>query len=554
MLGSISDAVIRSVIVVFLVRYIPACLVLMVACLSPIHSLSGLGGITYSGSAHASTVINYPKGGKSKISAYSVSDCIEIYKIEDENQICGFLSVPENYAYPAKNRIEVPFLIILPEEYIDTTLPMFIAGGGGPGNAILGPSAYGLQDQFWTYDAMSIDSGRAMVVIENRGVGLSQPSLRCSEYTDINTILWQEKESRVTSRLLLDADIRCADRLRGQGIDLSQYNAVNAARDIEQLRILLNSSSGIKSEMINVYGISYGTRVAMHYESMYSQYTRSLILDSIVSPFDLPIYSGLKYAQQAFDRMFELCRNDSHCVRRYGEDLEDRFYAYLLELDSRDKSITILEPITLKPVNIPLTGKIVISAMHGALYSHEDMAGLPSVIFKIVSGIHYGVADLIRDDMVGWTSDSSMYDAANVSYLCFDDNYSQLPILDMSGYRLSQYWSVSDGIDYMTSACKAYGIKSEGRPPSRSAHIASPVLLLSGQLDPVTPVVNADVVENIAEFSWNLQWDNIAHDVMSHSGCARLLASWFIYELDSDPAERRSGCLYPETELNFVLL
>lgn len=550
MLISITGTVLRLMIMMFLIHTVAMGLV----AVFPAGKQLDAYRIAGSGAAFASAVFANPEGGSNDLSAYSVEDCGKLYNIEDDNQICGFLSVPENYQQPAGRRIQVPFLVILPAILSDTTVPLFIAGGGGPGSAILEPAAYGLQDHFWTYNAMSIDDGRALVVVENRGVGLSRPALRCSEYAAINTGLWQQKDWSIRSLQMLDADTRCAKRLRGQGIDLSQYNAVTAARDLEQLRILLNASSDISAEQVNIYGISYGTRVAMQYESLYPQHTRSMILDSIVSPFAVPLYSDLKFTQQAFDQLFELCRRDRHCAGRYGMDLEARFYALLKELDTSEKMITVVEPVTLKPVSIPLTAQAVVSAMHGALYSHDDIARLPSVIFRMASGIDHAIADLIRGAMVGWSADSSMYDAANTSYACYDDNYAQLPRVDTSRYRLSQYWGISDSIDYMIGVCKAYGIAAEGGPPSRNVQISSPLLLLSGQLDPVTPALNADIIANVAESSWSLSWKNIAHDVISHSGCARLLASWFIYEFQNDPLQQIGDCAYPETGLYFLLL
>ena len=73
------------------------------------------------------------------------------------------------------------------------------------------------------------------------------------------------------------ANIKCRDEL-SKNSDLRMYTTSIAVRDLEQVRQALGY------ERINLYGNSYGTRVAQHYARRFPKSTRTVILDGVVNP------------------------------------------------------------------------------------------------------------------------------------------------------------------------------------------------------------------------------------------------------------------------------
>ncbi len=63
-----------------------------------------------------------------------------------------------------------------------------------------------------------------------------------------------------------------------EGTDLAAYNSLENAADIEALRTALGY------DQINLYGVSYGTLLALHALRLYPGALRSVILDGVVPP------------------------------------------------------------------------------------------------------------------------------------------------------------------------------------------------------------------------------------------------------------------------------
>jgi pimeloyl-ACP methyl ester carboxylesterase len=106
---------------------------------------------------------------------------------------------------------------------------------GGPGSSGLNTAGYLLGKGL---DAML--EQRDFVVFDQRGTGYSRPRLDCPERIEITPALLggrlTEEESQ---QAILDSFRRCRERLIAEGIDLSAYNSVTSAADINDLRIIL---------------------------------------------------------------------------------------------------------------------------------------------------------------------------------------------------------------------------------------------------------------------------------------------------------------------------
>lgn len=104
--------------------------------------------------------------------------------------------------------------------------------------------------------------------------------------------------------LIRESCLSCKRRLEKQGVDLSRYNVVNAANDLEQLRI----APGI--DRLNIYGASYSSRVALVHERLCPETTRSLILDGIF-PQSIRTYENEPRRDYlVIMRIFDKCERD----------------------------------------------------------------------------------------------------------------------------------------------------------------------------------------------------------------------------------------------------
>ena len=486
-------------------------------------------------------------------SELQVQDCNAMFHLQDERFQCGYLSVPENYSRTSGRTIKVPYLVIYPDAQVfDSSLtPLLVTGGGGPGNAILATRQYAIaEDEFWSYEQFSVADGRALIVLENRGVGLSEPELDCHYPAAIFTgNIWQKMHERNTA---------CGQFYEEKEVDLSQYNVHTAALDIEVFRRLYKRS-GVDMKQLNLYGISYGTHVAMHYERLFPAATRAMVLDSIAIKDQDSAEDELNHAQRSFDLVFEQCRLNPDCSRQFGFDLETEFYDYLKKIENRDMSLPVKWPDNQKSIAVPITAPLVVSVIHDALYSGHTIAAIPLTISNLMNGKSDRFRAMLAEHLYTYSQRYGFSDMAFLTYLCFDENYSVNNHNKLKHLKLFKYWELATSKEYMRQICAAYGITPNPalRAPQPARHDPisdTPTLFLSGKLDPVTPPSSASKAARHFSNHWNIVRETISHDVITYSSCARTLASWFIYHPYEDLELIESGyCNARDYAVDFLL-
>ena len=225
---------------------------------------------------------------------------------------CGRLKVPENYDDPKGRSIEVAFMIVSPERKTDRDNAVIFLSGG-PGS----PSLVHVETLVTVPAIREIVVDRDWVFFDQRGGGRSLPALYCQPQTDGLT------QVKV-----------CRDQFVKQGVDLSQYNSARIARDMEALRKAL----GLKQW--NVWGASYGSRLAFTFARYYPASTRTLLIDGPYLPEEQERVSDLQGAEIVINKIFNKCSTDAACAAKYP-DLRNRFVAALPRL--RQQPITIKE-------------------------------------------------------------------------------------------------------------------------------------------------------------------------------------------------------------------
>ncbi len=216
---------------------------------------------------------------------------------------CGRLKVPENYDDPKGRSIELAVMIVSAPRKTDRDDPVIFLSGG-PGS----PSLVHVETLVTVPAIREVVVDRDWVFFDQRGGGRSIPSLFCQPDPDY---LKQAKT--------------CRDRLIKEGVDLSQYNSARISADMEALRKAL----GLKQW--NVWGASYGARLAMTFARYYPASTRTVIVDGPYLPEDQERVEDLHGAEVVVNKIFNKCFADAACSAKYP-DLRSRFLAALPRL------------------------------------------------------------------------------------------------------------------------------------------------------------------------------------------------------------------------------
>jgi len=244
---------------------------------------------------------------------------------------CGIVRVPENWDEPSGRQIELYFAVIRSNSKKVEPDPLFFFAGG-PGQSAT--ESYVLV----SHSFKLINKKRDIILIDQRGTGQSNP-LRCQypeNYSRINKMSKEEEGVWLKE---------CLSTLAGNPV---YYTTDAAVKDFEFIR------KSLKYGQINIYGISYGTRVAFTYMKRYPKRVRSVILDGVL-PQDFSLGPNLAAdAQRSLDLIFARCEADPDCHKQFP-DLKGSFDKILTDLKDSPKIIEIHHPRSGEKLKISFT-------------------------------------------------------------------------------------------------------------------------------------------------------------------------------------------------------
>ena len=440
---------------------------------------------------------------------------------------CGILEVPEDRTKPEGRTVRLPFVVFRAFSPMHGEVPVLVTGGGGPGNPVGIPSdASGEMNETAWYNtsAMSVYSGRDLIVMDNRGVGSAEPRLSCPGFEalaldELSTAPPLAEALKTWSRAFAE----CRRQLTEAGIDVKAYNNVTAAQDIEDLRRALGLSK------LNLFGVSYGTRIALTYLRDFPRATRAVVLDG-VDPPEVRFHEVFpKISHQAIKRVFDLCREDRRCRERYGADLYDRFLAYLPELEAAPITLRVTNPSTVSPMTVVLTPDLLVATLHSAIYFNDRIGRVPRAIAALLNGGTDYIAGLVRYDVISLVTEYPLDDGAYASYQC----HGTYPFSDMDRAQAEvakypvQHYMNEAFLQFEQVMCAAWQVTPGERKEARPVVSDVPVLLFSGELDPITPHSAALSAARTLARSHVKEWPGIGHNVLSVSSCADQIAAAF---------------------------
>ena len=116
--------------------------------------------------------------------------------------------------------------------------------------------------------------------------------------------------------MYVDAEVRSCRAALGKNVDLTSYTTAEAAEDIDAVRRALHY------ERIDVWALSYGTRLAQVYMKRHPDRLRRSVLVGFV-PLDYRTLFHAANAQRVLDLLFFKCQADVRCGSTYPHLRED---------------------------------------------------------------------------------------------------------------------------------------------------------------------------------------------------------------------------------------
>lgn len=412
---------------------------------------------------------------------------------------CGTLAVYEDRQAASGRQIHLNVAVIPAVSRNPEPDPLFFLTGG-PGQAAT--ESY-LQVSF-AFDR--IQQKRDIILVDQRGTGKSNP-LTCPQLQELAAETGQELDFAPA----LEACLKALDA------DPRFYTTSLAMQDLDQVRAALGY------EQINIYGVSYGTRATLTYLKLFPDRVRSMILDGVV-PQDEPLGLDVaRDAQRALDLMFERCAAEPTCQAAFPS-LHDDFRLLFARLSDAPVLVKLPDPATGEMTQITFSADEMGSAVRLLSYAPETISLLPLLIHNAAQKEEYGplAAQYL---IVANQLETTISEGMNYSVLCAED----VPFIDPAEAAAANQGTYLDDqqIDGLEQICATWprGDIPAGfhQPPQSDA----PVLLLSGQADPVTPPENGAKAAATLPNSLQLVAPGQGHNIIFR-GCLPRLAALFI--------------------------
>lgn len=436
---------------------------------------------------------------------------------EDAVVECGFVVVPEDHNDPAGPTIRIALAVF--KDQSDEHQPdpvMFLTGG--PGEKTV-HNALAMAQIF-----APIHPNRDFVVFDQRGVGLSEPALECPEFVQALFDLLDEPDPEVALQTQFDALMACRDRLVSEGHNLSAYNTIQNAADVNAIRIALGY------DQVNLYGGSYGTLLAQATMRDYPEGIRSVAINSVL-PLEKSIFvEGSTTTANAVMRLLDACTADEACDSAYP-DLQDVLFEVIDRLNTDPIPITVTNPLDSQSYDAILTGDAVLGNLVTFLYLTQIIPVLPQAIFDVYNGDYDLMTQLSSTKLalLDLTSRGMLF-----SVLCTDDLIGRTPedLLNVRAALPRQMVGIADPevvIEYgIFGICENWPVQ-EADPWVKEPLVSDiPTLVLEGEFDPVTPPEYGQLVAENLSNSYFFEFPGEGHNVIVASECARSIAGAFI--------------------------
>jgi pimeloyl-ACP methyl ester carboxylesterase len=415
---------------------------------------------------------------------------------------CGWFETAENRTVTDGKSIRIHVAVVRALRKQALPDPVFVISGG-PGQAA---SDFYLSSSH-AFEGLRRD--RDIVVIDQRGTGMSQ-RLDCELPDEFAT-------TRFDRGLLQRYTRECLRRLPG---DPRFYTTSVAVRDLDEIR------SALGYAQINLYGISYGTRVAQHYLRRYPNRVRTAILDGVV-PVETILGPEIgPAAQRSLDAILLRCASQQPCSNAFP-NIVSEFNALHARLVRGPIAIAVPDPRTgvLSPLEFSESHLSV--AVRLLSYTDDTASLLPFLIHEAAHDRPQALA--AQALLVARSISSQVSNGMHNAVVCTED----APFIEeraLADPAIVRSYLGGMFTEALRAGCEVWPpgvIDADFHSP---LHSKVATLLLSGENDPVTPASFGEQALKAYANGKHLVFNGQGHGQFS-SECGSQLIARFVRNL-----------------------
>ena len=419
---------------------------------------------------------------------------------------CGTVAVPRNYAHPESGTFKLAVVVVRSATQPAQPDPdLYISGGPG--------SPLTVYTEAQARHPLAPD--RDLVLVDQRGTGASEPALCASLDRDLVAAIAIDPADEARRRSVYAA---CRRDAVAAGIDLDDFGTTVTVEDFESVRKALGIARW------NVFGVSYGTTVAMTMLALHPETIRSAVLDSVYPP-DPILPPWPVTVARARDAFFAFCAEDASC-RSVAPDLAATYRDTLKRLAAEPPPVPFPKGMGRPGDRGPLTPALFAFVIGRLVYYPNFYPGLP----RMIAAVHDG--------------ETSSFAAALASLFAAESDPrtgSRLSLRAVAECRdRPRFHGSPEPTGGVLDMISLVGICDDlaplGPPPLVPRDTSVPTLVLAGQFDPNAPPADSERVAKMigGKARW-IEVMEMGHSVRAFSPCAGAIVSSFIDSLGAAP-------------------
>jgi pimeloyl-ACP methyl ester carboxylesterase len=448
---------------------------------------------------------------------------------------CAYLSVPEQREPGTSGSpgrvIQLALAVFHPPGGATLSDPVVFLSGG-PGASALEPMRY----QFDLLSEPVFAAGRDLVVFDQRGVGLSRPALDCPGYDALSLDLI---DRQIDGRSIADQEAAelALDRLRAcraelEGIaDLSAYHSAASAADVEDLRRALGY------DQVNLWGGSYGTRLALEVMRRYPDGLRSVVLDAVYPPdVDLYVEAPANF-RRALDRLFDACSGNPVCSDAHPH-LRQTFFSMIGRLNAQPVLLESEDPFTGDLRQTYVNGNTILALTFQLLYDSRLRYLLPQQFEAASQGDYraFELAIAALTQSVGLSSRGMMLSVQCHEELAFSSPEAIRAEVEKHSEVRGIYTSSLLG-ELAYRVCEEWGAGRAEATANEPVASDVPTLLMTGEFDPITPPAWGRRAAETLSRGYVFEYPGVGHGASALPGCPQQMLVAFLADPLSAPED-----------------
>lgn len=443
-----------------------------------------------------------------------------------------YLSVPENWEKPGGKKIKLAVAILSNTSKNKVSNPVVYLEGGPGGSGIEG---------IWSWIEHPIREKSDIVLVDVRGTGNSLPKFCPDLGKQFLEILSKNQSATQDEYQKIMAAMACKQDLITRDIDLDAYNSKSIAQDLNALKTVL------KYEKWNVYGASYGTYIAQVYSNNYPNDIKSLLLDSSISDITKYYNNNTTNYMSSLSKVFEACENDPNCNKQFP-NLEQVYFETIDKLNKAPITVKVDKKIISKGQFTYNSEDFKVAIQQG-LYNKKLIEVIPLLIYEFNRANKATLSSLVAAFSGSLSLDYGQYYCVSCNEVIPNNS------LESFNKDAQKYKKLRGGLSFYKSdflVCDKWNSGTNNKKVlndlSNLSSLQSPVIVFSGEFDPITPVSNGRITSSKFQKGYLINAPVYGH-VSSFSKYGFKIVNDFIQNPNIKPDTKE---LMADNEMHFV--